>query len=82
MLGPWCPYVGQLRATKEGSCPPIKGWSEHVSKAKALVGRYLGHKHRSLRTFKGFGRSPSLAIVLAMQGAATGGNDSATEHAN
>ena len=71
MLGPWSPYVGQLGA-KEKPRPPIKRWEEHVRKACALASRYLGNKHRKLRLFKGFGRSPSLQRVLAMHGPVTG----------
>ena len=71
MLGPWSPYVGQLGA-KEKPRPPIKRWGEHVRKACARASRYLGNKHRKLRLFKGFGRSPSLQRVLAMHGPATG----------
>ena len=71
MLGPWCPYVGQLGA-REKPRPPIRRWNEHFQRAKALAGKYLGQKHRKLRLFKGFGRNPSLQRVLAMHGPATG----------
>ena len=72
ILGPWSPYMGQLGA-KEQPRPPIKRWSEHVSRAKALASKYMGQKHRKLHMFKGFGKTPSLGRVLAMHRLATGG---------
>ena len=72
MLGPWSPYVGQLGAI-EAPRPPLKRWNEHMNRAKALVAKVLGQRHRRLRMFKGFGKTPSLPRVLAMHGPATAG---------
>ena len=72
MLGPWSPYVGQLGAV-EAPRPPIRRWNEPMSRVKALVGKYLGQRHRRLRMFKVFGKTPSLPRVLAMHGPATAG---------
>ena len=66
MLGPWCPYVRQRGGTQPRA--PILRYAEHASGAKSLIRHFVGTRHRILRANAGFGKTPSLARILAAKG--------------
>ena len=66
MLGPWCPYVGQCGGRQPRA--PILRYAEHASRAKSLIRHFVGTRHRILRANAGFGKTPSLARILAAKG--------------
>ena len=66
MLGPWCLYVGQCGGRQPRA--PILHYAEHASRAKSLIRHFVGTRHRILRANAGFGKTPSLARILAAKG--------------
>ena len=70
VLGPWCPYVGQCAGRKPRA--PILRYAEHAQRAKSLIRHFLGTRHRILRANAGFGKTPSLARILAAKGPVSG----------
>ena len=47
---------------------PILRYAEHASRAKSLIRHFVGTRHRILRANAGFGKTPSLARILAAKG--------------
>ena len=67
ILGPHPPYVGQTGCIT-GPRSLMQRYREHLRSVRVLKNHFMGIKYRRVKALFGFGKTPSLASLLARQG--------------